>query len=274
MTETVPILSIVFMVLALAIAVALPVGLCLWLRRRKHADLLPFFIGCAVMILFAFVLEALVHRLVLRTEVGAAIQGNLWLYGLYGGAMAGLFEETGRFIAFKTVLRKKQGRDANALMYGAGHGGIEALAILGIASLNNLLYSVLINTGNTALLTAQASGEVLEQVEGAIRALAATPSWQFLLGGVERIFAVVLHLSFSVLVWFAAKKKNRIWLYPAAVLLHLIVDAATAILAGKHVSLLLVEAAVAALALLSALIAKKVWRDNAVTGPDPADDAP
>ena len=54
--------------------------------------------------------------------------------------MAGIFEETGRFLAFKTVLRKKQGKDINALMYGAGHGGFEAAALLGITMINNIIY--------------------------------------------------------------------------------------------------------------------------------------
>ena len=108
MAGTVPVLSIVFMGMALVISTMLPIGLCVYFRRAKKADLSPFFIGCAVMILFAFVLESLAHRFILNSKVGAIIIGNTLLYGLYGGAMAGLFEETGRFIAFKTILRKKQ----------------------------------------------------------------------------------------------------------------------------------------------------------------------
>ena len=263
MTETVPTLSILFMILSLAVSVALPVGLCLWFYKKKGAALLPFFIGCAVMIVFAFILESAVHQLVLHTKAGEAIQGNVWLYGLYGGLMAGLFEESGRFAAFKTVLRRTTDNDVNAMMYGAGHGGIEALAVLGTTSVNNLLYSVLINSGNTALLTASLNGDLLEQVEGVFRALAETPSWQFLLGSGERILAVILQLSFSVLVWFAAKRKERILLYPAAVLLHLIADAGAAVLAGKGVLTLAVEAFVAVFAVICAMIARKVWKDNA-----------
>lgn len=272
MAETVPLLSILFMGFALAISIALPIGLCIYFRKAKKADLLPFLIGCAVMILFAFVLESFAHRLILKSKAGPAITGNIWLYGFYGGAMAGIFEETGRFIAFKTILRKKQNNDANALMYGAGHGGIEAFVILGITSINNILYSVLINTGKTETLTAPVTGELLEQVEGAIRGLITTPSWQFLLGSVERVFAVILHISLSVLVWFAAKKKNRTYLYPAAILLHLTVDAVTVILAGKNVSMFLVEAMAALFAAISMFLAKKVWKDNA--GFDQSSDGP
>ena len=263
MAETVPGLSILFMGISLVVSAALPIGLCVFFRKAKKADLEPFFVGCGVMILFAFVLESFAHRFILNSKAGSVIMGNIWLYGLYGGAMAGLFEESGRFIAFKTVLRKKQNNDANALMYGAGHGGMEAFIILGITSINNILYSVLINTGRTSVLTGPLSGEMQTQVEGAVQALITTPSWHFLLGSVERILAIIVQISFSVLVWFAAKEKKRVYLYPITILLHLIVDAAAAILAGKNVSLVLVEALVAAFAVISVLIAGKTWELDA-----------
>ncbi len=250
--------------LAFAVSIALPVGLCIYFRKAKKADLVPFFTGCGVMIFFAFVLESSAHRWILNSEFGPAITGNIWLYGLYGGAMAGLFEETGRFIAFRTILRKQQENNANALMYGAGHGGMEAFILLGITSVNNIVYSVLINTGKTEVLTAAVTGEVLEQVEGAVRTLIATPSWHFLLGGLERVLAVILQISFSVLVWFAAKRKSRGYLYPFAILLHLAADAGTAVLAGKGVSPLLIEVLVAGFAAVSVLIAGKAWKQNTV----------
>ena len=263
MAGTVPVLSILFMGLSLVISAALPVGLCIYFRRSKNASLFPFFIGCAVMILSAFVLESLAHRCILSSKAGEVIAGNIWLYGLYGGAMAGLFEETGRFIAFKTILRNHRDNNANALMYGVGHGGIEAFVILGITSINNIIYSVLINTGRTEVLTAPLAGDMQKQVEAAIHALITTPSWYFLIGGVERILAVILQISLSVLVWFAAKKKNRIYYYPLAIVLHLIVDAGAVILSGRNVSPLLIEGLVAAFVVLSVLIAGMVWQVNA-----------
>ena len=263
MSGTVPSLTIVCMAISCAVSFCLPVILLLYFRKKKGADFLPFFIGCAVMLVFALILEAAVHTVVLATPAGAFIQDHLWLYALYGGFMAGLFEESGRFIAFKTALRKKQNNDANALMYGAGHGGMEAFIILGITSINNILYSVLVNTGRTSVLTGPLSGEMLTQAEGAVQALITTPSWHFLLGSVERILAIIVQISFSVLVWFAAKEKKRVYLYPIAILLHLIVDAAAAILAGKNVSLVLVEALIAAFAVISVLIAGKTWELHA-----------
>ena len=259
MNGTVPSLSIVFMAISCLIGFALPVALLLYFRIRKKADILPFFTGCAVMLIFALILEAAVHRIILSSSAGAVIQGNIWLYALYGGMMAGLFEETGRFLAFKTVLKRRQNNNINALMYGAGHGGFEAVVVLGIAMVNNIIWSVLINSGNTGLLTGTVSGELLTQVEDSIQQLVSTEPWMFLLGGIERIFAVILQIALSVLVWFAAKNRKRLLLYPAAILIHFAVDAVTVLLSGMGVSTIALETVIGALAVLTAVLAKSVW---------------
>ena len=263
MNETVPALSMVFMAVSSVIGFAIPIALLLYFRIKKRADILPFFIGCAVFFLFALVLEALVHQVILGSETGAKIQENTWLFALYGGLMAGLFEETGRFLAFKTVLKKHRGKDVNALMYGAGHGGCESAIVLGMTMINNLTYSVMINSGTIAAVLEPLPDDLKAQMETAVRALITTKPHEFLLGGAERLFAVTLHISLSVLVWFAAKKRGKFWLFPLAIGLHAFMDACAVILSGLGVNVLLIEAAVALIAVISVLIARRVWNVNA-----------
>ena len=263
--EMVPTLSIIFMAVSCLISFGLPIGLLLYLRISKKADLVSFFVGCAVMLVFALILESLVHRIVFATPVGDTILNNTLLYGLYGGLMAGVFEETGRLLAFKTVLKKNREKDINAVMYGAGHGGFEAIAIVGMTMINNIIWSVLINTGNMSALTEKVTGDVITQVEENIHQLTTLQPYMFLMGGVERIFAIVLHLALSVLVWFAVKKKGKGYLYFAAILIHMAVDALTVILSGAGIPAVALEAAVGGMALLAAIFAKAVWkRETAV----------
>ncbi len=260
----VSILSILCMGAAGVIAIAVPVALFIYYYKKKKADILPFFIGCAVMVFFAMVLEALIHRLVLGSSAGSTIQNNTWLYALYGGFMAALFEESGRLIAFKTVLKKYRYKDANALMYGAGHGGIEAALLLGITSVNNIVTSIMINTGTISAATAELSGDMLDQVNTAVRTLIETPAATFLLGGVERIFAIALHVALSVLVWTAVKKDRKgYWFLSFA--LHFLVDAVTVILAGYGIPAIAVEAAVGLMTLAAVVIAKAVWKKEGLT---------
>ena len=260
MKYTVSGLSIAFMLLAMLLGIVLPAALYLYFRKRQHCTRLPFWVGCGVMFLFALVLEQIVHYLVLGSPAGAAIQGNLWLYGIYGGLMAGLFEETGRYLAFRTLLRKHWDRDETALMYGAGHGGFEAFWLLTIGMLNNLIFAVLLRTGNEQLLTANLSGANLEAVQAAFETLASTPSWLFLVSILERGAAMVAHLSLSVLVWFAATRRGKLWLYPLAIGLHMLLDTGTVILNGMGVPLIVLELLIWAVGLLFAALARSLWR--------------
>lgn len=254
----VPVSSVVLMVVSWAVSFALPVVLFIRFRKR-NADILPFFVGCAVMLLFAFVLESSVHSLVLGSAAGATILGSRWLYPLYGGIMAGLFEETGRYLAFSTVLKKNRDKDINALMYGAGHGGFEAIVVLGITSVNNLIWSVMINSGSTDALTGNLTGEALASVESSIQALIMSPPYLFLLGALERVFAIILQIALSVLVWFAVKCRD-VKLFLASIGLHFLVDALTALLSGAGVSVIAIEAVIGLFTLLTALIARAVWK--------------
>ena len=247
------------MIVSCVVSFVLPIGLYAFYRMKMKANVMPFFVGCGVMLLFALVLESLVHRIVLFSSVGKTIQNNVYLYALYGGAMAALFEETGRLIAFKTVLKKVQHRDANALMYGAGHGGFEAAMLMGASMISNIMFSEIINSGNTASITADLSGEALTEMEGLFRTLTETPANQFYLAGVERVFAIALQISFSVLVWFAAKYPEAKKLYLLALLLHFGVDAVTVILSGNGVSPYLLEVIVGAMAVGAVVLAKRIW---------------
>ncbi len=249
------------MAVAMAFAFAAPIALLIY-YRRKGADVLPFFIGCAVFIVFALILEALVHNLVLKGSVGEKIRSNTLLYALYGGFMAGLFEETGRFAAFKTVLKKRLGNDRNALMYGAGHGGVEAIILLGFAYISNLVMSLLINAGMADKLTAGLTGAAADQIKTALDTLVATPAWTYLLAIAERAVAVTTHICLSVLVWFAAKKPGKLGLYPLAILLHAALDGLVVILAAC-MPVWAVEGCLVVMAALLVLLACSVWRRNA-----------
>ena len=269
MNAQVPLASLLCMGFCLLFAFALPIGLCVWLHKFRQAELSPFFVGCGVMLLFAFGLESALNMALLSSPLGSFIRGRNWLYALYGGFMAGLFEETGRFLAFKTVLKKKRDKDVNALMYGAGHGGIEAIVLLGLTSVNNIIYAVLLNTGCSEMLLQGLPEEAAQQMRGIFAQLADSAPVLFLGGALERLFSVAIQIALSVLVWFAAKQPGKVWLYPLAILLHLAVDATAALLSLGGSSVWLIELFVALFALSCCLLARTVWK-RCVPPADPA----
>ena len=176
--------------------------------------------------------------------------------------MAGLFEETGRFVTMRFLLKKEQKDDHNAIMYGIGHGGIEMAFILVIGMVNQLLDSVMINTGQTESLLAPLDASSKEVLQQAFDSLVNTPPYMFLLSPVERLAAITAQISLSVFVWIAVTRAGKKLMYVLAVLLHLLLDAVAVILSGLGISTWLIEGIIWIMALAFAVLAVKVWRDN------------
>ena len=198
------------MSLSAAVSLGLPVALAVLWRRRTRAPLSAAAAGAAMFFLSALVLEQLLHLLVLRP--GGFVLRHTWAYVLYGALAAGVFEETGRWMGFRFLLKKQEGRET-AVQYGIGHGGIEAMLLGGIPAVSSLAAALLYNAG--AL-----TGDLLAAVPAAL----AAPAPSFLTVGAERTVTVCFHIALSVLVFQAVKRPGRGWLYPAAIALHAGVD--------------------------------------------------
>ena len=230
-------------IFSLCISIALPVVLLIVVHKKTKARMAMAVIGAATFFLFAMVLEQILHAVVLGVG-GERITGNIWIYGLYGGLAAGLFEEVGRFVAMRFAM-KKQLSLPNALMYGVGHGGIEAILIVGLASVSNLVTSIMINAGTLEASLGALDQATKEATLTQLSALWTTPSYQFFLSGIERIVAVTLHIALSVLVFQAVKLgKKRYWFLAFAI--HVGVDFAT-VIAANYLNLVLVEVMLAVL---------------------------
>lgn len=257
--------SISIMFTNMIIAVFIPIFLLIAYRKRYGASYKAFFVGCATFAIFALVLESGLHMLVLNVlPTGKIIQENWILYALYGGLAAGLFEETGRFFAMKYVMRDECEKPYNALMYGAGHGGIEVLLVLGISMLTNWIYSVMINSGQISVLLEGLGEADKTAMQGVVDELVSMSPFVFMAAPVERISAVVFHISASVLIWVAVTKKVK-WLYPVAILLHFGLDALAVTMSKLGVPVAILEAVVMAYSILVAVGTNKyVWKKYAL----------
>lgn len=255
--DRVPFLSMVFMVISCIVGFAIPVILFIYFRKKKRADIAPFFIGVIVFIFFVTVLESSVHRIVFGLPFGEIIKNNVILYALYGGMMAAIFEETGRLIAFGLILRKNKDKSINACMYGAGHGGIEAASVLGLTMIGSLALSVSINSGLISTILDNVGGNDLTQLKDTVNTLTMSPPYIFLLGIVERIFAVILQISLSVLVWSSVRGKR--YLFALALLIHFVADTLIVILNGFHVPLIYVELIFGVVSIIVALFSRKIY---------------
>jgi uncharacterized membrane protein YhfC len=258
---TVSTLSIVGMIVSMAVAILLPIVLCVVVRKKTRAKFSSMLWGCGTFFLFALVLEQILHVVVLSITK-TALTENIWLYGLYGGAAAAVFEETGRIITMKFIMKKNLNRE-NALMYGVGHGGIEAILVVGMAQISNIITAFMIN-GNQmdAVLGVLDETQKAATVES-LSALWTTPSYQFFMSGIERISAIILHISLSILVYAGIKQgKKKIVL--AAFAAHFLVDFVTVVAADK-LPIVAVEIMIFLMSALLGLAAMKLYKKDAET---------
>ena len=230
-----------------------------FIRLRLKTKIKPFLVGGLTWLLFATMLEGSVHGVVLSIFPG--LRENTLAFAIYGGLMAGIFEELGRYLAVKVFFKRDMENDKNALAYAAGHGGFEALVLVGLTMVSNIVLSVLINTGGADVILASVPAEAGTELNTMFGQLAASTPADFLLGMLERGVAIVLHLSMSVFVWFSVKKCKWL-LYPAAVFIHALADFMAVILA-KALPLWSVELILCAFAVLAALLARVVWKKYA-----------
>ncbi len=254
--------STVMIIVALIAGIAVPVALFLYLKKKKHADLKPFLVGWIAFFAVVMVLERLFHTAVLNSPLGPVLNGNLFFYALYGGLIAGLFEELARYFCWSRLLRDHLDEDVNALMYGAGHGGSEMFNLLTVTMASNLVYALTINTSGSSALMNGLSPEQASAVGQIVNTLANTPAYMYLFSILERISALVIQLSLSVLVFYSVKypdQDRRLLLL--SVELHALVDFLSVIFAGT-MPIPAAEVLIALMALGTAWFARMIWKNH------------
>ena len=222
--------QIVFLLLGTVLATVVPLVIAIIWTIKKKEKFTTVLIGAATFLLFAIILEKPIQNvLVFPTQMGLPdtgvsqfINARPVLWAFIVGLFPGVFEETGRFVAYKTVLKNRKNRETS-ISYGIGHGGFEVMFLLGTTYATYIMYAVMINTGTFGTVMDQVMAKAPDQA-GTVIALAnqiAVFSFADLaVGVVERIFAVLFHIGASIIVFYACKEKGRLWLYPLAILLH------------------------------------------------------
>jgi len=122
---------------ASALSFVIPFAFVLIWKIRLHKSIVPSLIGALVFLTFGIILKSVPNLLFLSTDntVSHFINGNIWAYAVYCGLAAGIFEEAGRYVAFRFFLNKHGYRESS-VAYGLWHGGIECIVVLGFAMLH------------------------------------------------------------------------------------------------------------------------------------------
>jgi uncharacterized membrane protein YhfC len=145
------------------------------------------------------------------------------------GLSAGLWEELFRYSAYRWWAKDARSYD-KALMMGAGHGGIEAI-VLGIYVLYVFLQMLVLRNMDLAQSFPPERVVLLQQQ---LQTYWSVPWYVNLGGALERIFALIFHLTASVLVLQVFLRKQIRWLW-LAIFWHAALDALAVALAVRGI---------------------------------------
>jgi uncharacterized membrane protein YhfC len=201
------------------VVIAAPLILAVWLRKRWPLPWSLFFAGAVT-----FVASQVVHLPFNAYVLVPALKGltpgggALVTVAVALGLSAGVCEELARYATFRFWRRGDHNGPA-ALMLGAGHGGIESILVglLALQAALNAAFLARVGLENLGLSPAQ-------------QALAASqlsaPAYFPMLGALERVVVVPLHVSLSCMVMVATAKRRPAML-ALAIAWHATVDAAS-----------------------------------------------
>lgn len=224
--------SLVFMVLSMLISVFVPIGLAIYFYRKYRVSLKAVLAGALVFVVF---------QLITRIPLLTVLSNQLWyqrlalslvFLALFLSLTAGLFEEVGRYLGFRYFLIKELVWK-NGIAYGIGHGGIESIVLVGLTYVNNIVISIMINTGTFDRLIAPLIGAA--EAEYIRRQLVDLPPAVFAMAGIERLFAIVIQIALSLVVLYAVKNRKIIFLI-YAILLHALVNIPAIFIVGEGLS--------------------------------------
>ena len=256
--------SIPALIITIILMIAIPVGFFgYWRSKHKEQTNISWLIAGAVgFIVSARMLALGVHYvcIIVNNPVSRFINGNTVAFVLYGITMAGVFEECGRYIVLKTIMKKNRTRE-NAVLYGIGHGGIEILAILLPLMITYLVIAVLFSQGDVehALSSLKITEETAAAALPSIQAAAAFDYPMMALNVIERLLAMFVHIGLTVIVYYGVINSKKICL-PMAIVLHMLADAFPALYQRSVLPLLAVEIWGAFWAGVIVFIAGKLYR--------------
>jgi uncharacterized membrane protein YhfC len=220
----IPIVYLISLGVSALLCIVLPIVAVALVRRRLELSWRYALYGALIFTLFQLVTRvpavfALQSFVAPRLQASQTLQ-IAWLAGL--SLSAGLFEEIGRFIGYRWLMREEEKTWPKAVLYGLGHGGIESIVLVGGLQLLTLVNLSVLSTVdlNTLPLTPEQRQQTLNQ----IAAIAALPGWLPLAGLWERIWSVCFHVAMSVVVLQAFRRGPAVLWVGLAIGLHFLTN--------------------------------------------------
>ena len=209
------------MIFTIGFVIVYPLLLAVVAHRRLGVSWRYFGFGALIFFLF---------QIITRVPAVQVIQGLItpqlqasktlliaWLVIL--ALTAGLFEEVGRYVGYRWFMGREEKTWSKAVMYGVGHGGLEAMLLVGWPLILTLVRVLPFSSMNLDALPASQHAQIVHQ----LNAINAQPIWTTVVGAWERLWAVPFHIAMSVVVLQVFRRNTIGWLW-LAILAHTVFD--------------------------------------------------
>lgn len=245
--------------IAVVFVIGYPLALGVLVRKKLAVGWKYFWFGALVFLVcqlltrtpMVTVLQATVLRHLLLTSTAFT-----WTWLVILAITAGLFEEVGRYVGYRLLLRREPKTWSKAVMFGLGHGGLESMVVVGGQIVLTAINDVVLSTINVNTLPAAQRQGVIQL----FAAINAEPFWFPLLAAWERLWTIPLQIALAVMVVQVFRRQQMRWLF-LAILFHALVDFLAGAFPqafGQSITItLLVEGIVCVFGLISVWI---IWR--------------
>lgn len=204
------------LIFTVVVAIGIPVAGLVYAIINKRW--LPFILGALAFVISQMVLRIPLMQLLEQHSISYVMfqVTNPILFSILLGLSAGVFEEIARYLMIRFFMKQRDFK--SGLSFGLGHGGIEAILLVGINALVLLFLSPDIMEGS-----------------------------MYFVGGIERFFAIVLHIGLSVIVLEGVVRRQFRYVL-LAIIIHGLVDALVGILPlylSPNITLIVLETTLA-----------------------------
>lgn len=161
--ETISGLTLNLMLFGISYSIVLPLLLCVIFKKRLKAHIMPFFLGMTSYMTFSFILANLANSLILYfIDTDSMSKVLILLLSLCSQILFAIIAQGGKYFTFWFTRRfddpdKYSGR-GDAMEFGAGYGGLEAVMTVGLTLLTYFMYAAYINEGQMESFLANYSG--------------------------------------------------------------------------------------------------------------------
>lgn len=245
------------LIIATIFVIAYPLVLAIIARKRLHTGWRYFWFGVLIFLVFQLLTRVPAVEILQRTlaPVLRTSRTFAWIWAAILALTAGIFEEGGRYVGYRLFMRREEKTWSKAMMYGIGHGALESAVLIGVIGLLPSVINLIVWSHLDLNMLPPSARKMIVNTVNMDNAL---PFWFSLLGAWERLWAVIVHVAYSIIVLQVFHRQSIIWLF-IAILAHAVVDFITAVLLPHNtvINALLVEGVIA----VSGLIALGViWR--------------